>query len=141
MPPDWEANRELAIATDDLSLALCLAHPEWYSPSVRLGHADPRGPRAFSNSPPAGQRCQSAYIWGYDCSIPPARPSADHLFPYEAGGPTDARNLVWLCEWHNRVKSNDIHMLPWETMDLEWLPSLLDRIGARRDLLRRLEGR
>ena len=139
LSPDWEANRDIACDSDDLALKLCLVHPEWYSPSAALGQPDPRGPRAFAIRPPVGQRCQSSYIWGYECSIPSVRPSADHLFPYEAGGLTDARNLVWLCEWHNRVKSNDVHLLPWDLMDIGWLPGLLDRVAVRRDLLRRLE--
>jgi hypothetical protein len=136
---EWETHRREADVNGDLALQLCLIHPEWYSPLMSMGRPDPRGPRGFATAPPVGQRCQSSYIWGYECKIASSRPVADHLYPFEAGGPSDARNLVWLCEWHNRVKSNDIHLLPWEEMDLTWVAEVLDRIAVRRDMLRRLE--
>ena len=136
---EWEINRQIADSIDDLVLRLCLIHPDWYSPSISVGKPDPRGPRAFSTPAPVGQHCQSSHIWGYVCAIPSSRMVADHLYPYEAGGPTDARNLVWLCEWHNQVKSNDIHLWPWDSVDLSWIADVLDRIAARRDLLRRLK--
>ena len=136
---EWEANRELAKSSDDIALQLCLAHPEWYSPDVSIGQPDPRGPRGFQTNPPIGQGCQSERIWGYSCQLGSTKLVADHLYPYGAGGPSDARNLVWLCEWHNRVKSADIHLLPWDSMDLSWLPEVLARVANRRDMLQRLD--
>ncbi len=136
MSADWEANVITARADGDDVLRLCLVHPEWYLSGMALGQSDPRGSRRFKTPPPIGEACQSLRIWGYSCSLPSERLEADHLFPYESGGPTDGRNLVWLCSWHNRVKSNDIHLVPWSTVDLSWVDEVLERIRIRRGTLR-----
>jgi hypothetical protein len=135
MGTDWERNRERALESDELALKLCLIHPDWFEPEIKIGD-DPRGRRAFSTIPPVGQVCQSNAVWGYDCSIDDGMLVADHLYPFSAGGPTESRNLVWLCKWHNSVKSSDIHLVDWEAVDCRWVDDLIIRVGRRRELLK-----
>jgi len=136
---DWELMREAARERGDLALKVSLIHPDWYQSEVIIGR-DPRGSRFFSTNPPGGQTCQSAAIWGYTCQLYDHDLVADHLFPYSAGGATDSRNLVWLCRWHNSIKSSDIHLVDWDSVDCTWVDDLLDRITIRRETLRLSSG-
>jgi hypothetical protein len=131
---DWESNYAQARQSNDLALKLCLIHPDWFDPDNKVGE-DPRGPRAFRVNFPNGQQCQSSVIWGYLCNFSDSDLVADHLYPYSAGGSTDSRNLVWLCRWHNSVKSSDIHLIDWDSVDSGWVDDLLGRIEIRRELL------
>lgn len=69
--------------------------------------------------------CGARRLWGYACPFERAEIAADHLFPRSLGGPTDPRNRLTLCRWHNTAKSMDIHIYPWEEGIPEWLPQLL----------------
>jgi hypothetical protein len=94
-----------------------------------------QGPRSFEAAPLLeGAPCEAERIWGYRCDLPLeyAR-QQDHLFPYALGGPTEARNRLTLCSWHNQVKFVDIHLFPWEEGEPLWLDPLLDRLHAYRD--------
>jgi hypothetical protein len=59
----------------------------------------------------------------------PAR-SCDHLFPRALGGPTDARNRLTLCDWHNTAKSMDVHIFPWEEGLPPWVLDVLQVLGS-----------
>lgn len=54
----------------------------------------------------AGHRCEAS-ILGFRC---PATNDLqlDHFYPYAKGGPTDRSNLVLLCPYHNRVKTDHV---------------------------------
>lgn len=133
---NWETCVQEATIDDDLISKLCLIHPEWYNPQIKIsGQYDPRGPRNFTTQPSGFQECQSNQVWGYMCMLEKESIVADHLYPYAAGGATDSRNLVWLCGWHNRVKSSDIHLVDWDGIDLTWIDDLLTRIAKRRHML------
>ena len=41
----------------------------------------------------------------HGCTTPAERCDADHITPYETGGPTTAKNLQLLCRKHHRLKS------------------------------------
>jgi hypothetical protein len=109
--------------------ALALAHPRHFS-SIPEQSAI-RGPRFFAERTSAEWcGCQSVLIWGYPCPLEDVTCEADHLFPYEAGGPTWASNRVWLCTTHNHVKSSDIHLFPWECGTPDWLAPRLAVVAA-----------
>lgn len=89
-----------------------------------------QGPRRFSK-PLGGNSCQSALLWGYDCELK-GELQQDHLFPYSLGGPTFQTNRIFLCNYHNMVKSSDIHCYPWDSIDSwtePWLDSQIDRLN------------
>ena len=128
-PTDWldayDAHQNNAL---HLTEAAALAHPTHFSflPAV----ARIRGPQRFDERKSAEWcRCQSAEIWGYECPLASDSFEADHLFPYAAGGPTVIENRIWLCKFHNRSKSSDIHLYPWEKGAPDWLSSRLERIA------------
>jgi len=76
--------------------------------------------------------CQSHVFWGYFCPLNDRIITADHIFPYSFGGPTDGRNKIHLCEFHNKTKSNDLHNCPWEQWidnPPQWLASQIDRLN------------
>jgi hypothetical protein len=88
-----------------------------------------QGPRTFSSSI-YGCVCQSTLVWEYACELTGAI-QQDHLFPYSLGGPTLGANRIYLCQYHNMVKSSDIHCYPWEAVDTwtrSWLDVQLDRL-------------
>ena len=92
------------------------------------------GLRTYSSSVmSAGQSCMSWKMWGYKCPFHSPVLEADHLFPYSLGGPTDPRNLVLLCKYHNRVKAADIHLYPWEGGCSPWVVEMAERIKSFRD--------
>lgn len=84
-----------------------------------------------------GMQCLSETIWGYKCSHSRQSKSivqADHLFPYSLGGPTISSNKIYLCKFHNQMKSNDIHFYPWERGEPAWLATHLQEIAKRKGL-------
>ena len=109
--------------------ALALVHPAHLAESPHADHV--RGPRSFVERTSAEwAQCQSVTVWGYECPISSDRFEADHLFPYKAGGPTTAENRIWLCPEHNRVKSSDVHLFPWETRLPSWTSERLSFMAA-----------
>jgi hypothetical protein len=116
---------------------LALLHPEHLAeldlPSHRNVESLQRllqGARAFA-TPLGGNCCQSRLLWGYNCELN-GEIQQDHLFPYSLGGPTLAQNRVFLCKYHNMVKSSDIHCYPWEAVDewaKPWLTAQINRLN------------
>ena len=127
----WRASYErFQAGVAPIEEALALAHPR------HLVDVDDaafiRGRRQFNERTSAEWcRCQSVLVWGYDCPISATTFQADHLFPFEAGGPTTVDNRIWLCPAHNRVKSSDVHLFPWEEPVPGWLAPKLEVMAAR----------
>lgn len=111
-----------------IALGLALIHPEHYK------HFEPQesiqGRRQFDFEVAQGNaRCYADRLWGCACkSKIDGRVCGDHLFPYSLGGPTIASNKMLLCSVHNRMKSFDIHVYPWEMGEPVWLPDVIERI-------------
>jgi hypothetical protein len=131
-PEEWrERARRLVLSSTDrgdlevMVEALTLVGREWLraSPSPPEAEVAVYGDRTFVPILAPG-RCQSGRLWGYTCPFVEGAPSYDHLFPAALGGPTEASNLLVLCERHNLMKSMDVHVFPWE----EGLPSWVDRV-------------
>lgn len=133
---NWEAQYDLLLE-GDLSAphTMALLRPEAYGEEVRQRSSLIRGKRAFGKTD--RQRCQSDRFWGYTCPLgTDSLVSADHVFPYSLGGITEAPNLLWLCDAHNRLKGGDVHVFPWELGTPSWVPPTLVRIAA---VVRRLQ--
>jgi hypothetical protein len=119
-------------STLSLPHAFALIHPWHYSQdSTQLRVNGVRGSRSFPKE--VGMTsllCASELIWGYKCSRSLGKEvQADHLFPYSLGGQTVASNKVYLCSLHNQMKSNDIHIFPWENGEPVWLSNCLEMIA------------
>ena len=100
---------------------LTLIHPKWYED---LGISEKSSPRVKSNFDTArtSALCRSNEIWGYDCPYSQTQIEIDHIFPYSRGGSTSNDNAMYLCKEHNRAKSNDVHLLPWEKfIEVDWI--------------------
>ena len=100
---------------------LTLIHPRWYQD---LAITDKLGPRVKSNfdTAKATAQCRANEIWGYECPYPQDRIEIDHIFPFSRGGSTSNDNAMYLCHEHNRAKSNDVHLLPWEKfVEMDWI--------------------
>lgn len=112
-----------------LTESMALIHPRHYE-QVSITNQI-RGNRAFPKEKGMiNIKCSADVIWGYSCSIELAGGMyADHLFPYSLGGPTISNNKLYLCELHNQLKGNDIHIYPWEEGEPDWLKGLLFRIN------------
>lgn len=89
---------------------LVLLDPKFYS---ELDAKDPRGERAFKTAKDI-RKCRSQDLWGYACPFTDVEVHIDHTFPRAKGGVTHPQNAMYLCGEHNRAKSTDIHMIPWE---------------------------
>jgi len=89
-----------------------------------------RGPRTFAKE--VGMewiKCRAEFIWRYTCGRTlEIGIAADHLFPYSLGGPTLGSNKIYLCALHNQMKSNDVHLYPWEIGEPIWLKDCLEAI-------------
>lgn len=111
-----------------LPRALVLVHPDHYA-ELDLGNTI-RGPRQFVEEVGVSSvGCAVNVFWGYPCtSSKVGTVVGDHLFPYSLGGPTVATNKIHLCALHNQMKSNDVHVFPWEAPAPTWLPNCLDSI-------------
>lgn len=110
---------------------LALLHPLHFQELDLPGHQTVKkiqeaiqGPRSFP-TPLGGHSCDSSLLWGYECGLN-AEIQQDHLFPYSLGGPTLQTNRIFLCSYHNMVKSSDIHCYPWESID-QWTRPWLER--------------
>ncbi len=101
-----------------------LRHPE--HPTVqRIVYGDDTfDPLAYS------EPCESARLWGYACPFGEMPIRADHLFPRALGGPTDSRNRLTLCHWHNTAKSMDIHIFPFEEGLPAWVVDVLGSMSS-----------
>jgi hypothetical protein len=106
--------------------SMVLLHP-WHYEGVR-GTSDPRGNRRFGAEVGQRLRCDAPTFWGMECAFgyPPV---ADHVFPYSLGGPTVGGNRAVLCQIHNQMKSNDLHVFPWERPTPAWVPDTIERIA------------
>lgn len=129
---EWrERTRRLLLSSSDrgdvevMVEALTLVGREWLDASHSSLEAGVAvyGDRTFMPILAPGP-CQSGRLWGYACPFVDGAPSYDHLFPAALGGPTEASNLLVLCERHNLMKSMDVHVFPWE----EGLPPWVDRV-------------
>lgn len=118
----------------DLAESMALIHPRHYEHMRTTNQI--RGDRAFPKEQGMTSiGCSADVIWGYSCSIELTTVvCADHLFPYSLGGPTVSNNKLYLCEFHNQLKGNDIHIYPWERGEPEWLKDLLLRINRLLEL-------
>ena len=112
--------------------SLALVHPL----NIQGDQTGSCGPRQFREDPAHQfQICQCEIYWQVVCERREVQQLfADHVFPYSLGGPTVPENRMMLCGAHNRMKSNDIHLFPWERGLPVWFPSLLSRIESRRSL-------
>lgn len=110
---------------------LALIHPDHYE-EINLddhllnGAAQKKiqGSRSFSASS-SMETCSSSLLWDYDCHLN-GDIQQDHLFPYSLGGPTIAKNRIYLCCYHNMVKSSDVHCFPWEAVE-QWVTPWIDK--------------
>ena len=77
-----------------------------------------------------GQKCRSEEVWGYECPFVSSKIHIDHSFPRSRGGATHPMNAMYLCDNHNLMKSSDVHMYPWEKLELnlEWINATLEKI-------------
>src|SRR5207247_1839385 len=73
-------------------------------------------------------QCQAMRLWGCSCPYGAAPKEADHLFPRSLGGPTIAENRLTLCTWHNKIKSMDPYIFPWEEGLPSWVLGLLEQM-------------
>lgn len=118
--------------TASVAESLALIHPLNFN-----GDQSPIcGPRQFVEDPAFRfQSCQCELYWQVKCEHRESpQLYADHVFPYSFGGPTVPENRMMLCGMHNRMKSNDIHLYPWEKGLPAWFAMVLTRIKSRREL-------
>lgn len=114
----------------DIYEKLSLLHPD-HIDSLDLPYSQKKseiqslvqGPRQFKPHH-IKQSCDSRKLWGYSCKLDQPL-EQDHLFPYSLGGPTISTNRIFLCKYHNMVKSCDIHILPWNDIN-NWIPLWVD---------------
>ena len=135
--PPWGTDWQLGYAmyqAGDLSTPqqLFLCNPMWY-PITDFDAVQERiqGVRPFS-AHRGLETCRSDELYGYECPVTLADPvhcEHDHLFPYSLGGPTDPRNRISLCTWHNREKGSGIHVFKWELGAPPWVPEAVERIS------------
>lgn len=132
----WIALADTAKANHDLPLALALVHRD-VSPMDFERWSKIRGPRDFAYSVSGnGQDCWSRLVWGYDCPYINDL-HLDHAWPFALGGRSTPDNGVWLCEIHNRAKSDDVHAYRWQADPWpSWLALFTERLSAEaKDLL------
>lgn len=126
----WEVRYADACARRSLPSALALINP-LVTPLSREEWAKCIGSRSFSVVRPRITRCASRLIWGYDCPRLHATHQIDHFWPYSLGGRSAVENGLWLCEVHNRAKSDDVHFYAWEEEGFpSWLSITLSRIES-----------
>jgi hypothetical protein len=132
----WAAAFNALSEHSTLYQRLALLHPQHIADSSMPTHLtldgvqrSLQGPRAFGASL-GGQSCQSSLLWGYECPLN-AEIQQDHLFPYSLGGPTLPLNRIYLCRYHNMVKTSDVHSFPWEHEDkwiAPWLTAQVSKV-------------
>ena len=98
-------------SSDDYGMPelLVLLDPKNY---LELEASDPRGGN-FKTSKEI-RKCRSLELWGYSCPYTDSKIHIDHTFPWSKGGVTHFQNAMYLCDEHNRAKSIDVHLIPWE---------------------------
>jgi hypothetical protein len=116
-----------------------LLHPKLIKKSLLLKHSEEvadqiieeiRGKRTFHNIKNISKEsCQSNELWGYSCCYQNSSNHKDHLFPFSKGGISHKENLYVLCEDHNRMKSSDLHIYPWENGIPNWVKKQIDIIN------------
>lgn len=127
---DWTKLYSRAMKENDLIMKLALIHPEHF---VNAGIDEKQykeivqGKRSFGPNFRTSN-CESELIWGYSCNLNDDI-EQDHLFPYSLGGKTIPANRVFLCKYHNQVKSSDIHNFPWENLRERVEPWLDEQLG------------
>ncbi len=111
--------------------AMALIHPEHYD----YAQEAVCGARTFIDDPaPSLRRCECHLYWQIACPFEGLTDfSADHVFPYSLGGPTEPNNRMVLCRLHNQMKSNDVHFYPWERGQPSWLEPVVRRIELQRN--------
>lgn len=128
---EWTELYEMYLSGElKLEELMCLVHPVHFRDRVSQNVI--QGVRKFaSESCLSTMQCQSSKIWGYACeSVNDGNQLvADHYYPYSLGGPTTAANKLYLCRFHNELKTCDIHIFPWENGEPSWLRSQIDRIN------------
>lgn len=137
---DWQQYYSQYLQNElGLAESMALIHPDHYKHVSTANQI--RGDRTFPKEQGMTSiKCSADVIWGYSCSIElTSGIYADHLFPYSLGGPTVSNNKLYLCEFHNQVKGNDIHIYPWEEGEPEWLKGLLFRINRLLTLIKQRE--
>jgi len=84
----------------------------------------------FPQNTTKGQKCRSKDVWGYECPYRNALIHVDHSFPRSRGGATHPLNAMYLCDHHNLMKSSDVHLYPWENLELnrEWIDRIFEKI-------------
>lgn len=122
----------------DVYIKLALLHPEHYKSldlpsnvSISKLQAKIQGPRSFQNKSNQGS-CNCNLLWGYNCTLNEDI-QQDHLFPYSLGGPTLGTNRIYLCRYHNMVKTSDIHIYPWinvTTLTQQWLDNQIKMLHS-----------
>ncbi len=141
-PENWVSVYESAIPSisktgfaraniEDKITALALLHPDFYPSGF-----NPRGPRAFPDRPPKNTECASEFNFGYRCPLqtPSELLHMDHIWPYSLGGATRPTNGFWLCEYHNRLKGSDYHLLNEQSLSrFDWVVPILEAI--RREII------
>jgi hypothetical protein len=110
---------------------LILLDPKWHDQLGIQPQSDPRGSTSFPSAGSIAQ-CRSHEIWAYTCPYLAAKIEVDHIFPYSKGGSTSNDNSMSLCYVHNRAKSTDVHLLPWETFpQRNWIRLQLTSLIAK----------
>ncbi len=134
----WLERHVAATVGSDSATSYALIHPT-VAPVPTMRWEEHRGRRAFASARrPAGGKCQSLLVWGYECPLrsPVAELEMDHAWPFSLGGQSVPSNGVLLCRLHNRAKSHDVHNYDWPEMWPSWLLLMLSAV--RSDCERRL---
>jgi 5-methylcytosine-specific restriction endonuclease McrA len=127
----FELKREYDAGELDEIESLILIHPEWYRTNRgRPSDCEVRGRATFGLIPGKGQRCQSDFIWGYECPFVSSNIHCDHLFPWSLGGPTVPENAIWLCDRHNQAKGSDWHLTVSPVRRLQWFDRTLQNVNT-----------
>ena len=124
----WLARCENAQERGDLPSALALIHHR-VVPITEQRWRTLRGPRFDFVYRASYQRCMADQVWGYNCPLTDETLELDHAWPYSLGGRSVSDNAVWLCSYHNRAKSFDVHCYHWIGGRIpEWLSTMLRSI-------------
>lgn len=127
----WKIRHMDARALRSLPEALALINPI-VAPISRDDWTRCVGPRSFNIVRPRSTHCASRVVWGYECPQVRVGHQIDHFWPYSLGGRSVVENGLWLCEIHNRAKSDDVHFYAWEEGRFpSWLSITLAHVESR----------
>ena len=135
---NWERDfyKELLVRYDhpdtEFPLKLILIHPRFYSSNptrITGNRCDVRGDFNFQTDSDA--ICNAKKYWGYSCPIQEPAIHRDHIFPYSLGGPSVSSNCIWLCEWHNSLRSYDPHVIPDADKEPRWFKDVLAHVKRK----------